>query len=119
MVEDTQDCVNLDFVVGSAAEIERVWSMANYILVKERTSMSPIMFEALIFLKFNVSYWDDALILKAYSKALNKQRSERLEKRLEELQVEEELESWASLNSLFSKNSVFVFDQCDCNRLQS
>ena len=51
------------------------------------------MFEALIFLKFNVSYWDDALILKACSKALNKQRSERLEKRLEELQVEEELES--------------------------
>ena len=93
VVEDTSDCVNLDFVVGSAAEIERVWSMANFILVKERNSMSPIMFEALIFLKFNFSYWDDALILKAYSKALNKQRSERLEKRLEELQEEEELES--------------------------
>jgi len=31
-VEDTSDCVNLDFVVGSAAVIERVWSMANWLL---------------------------------------------------------------------------------------
>jgi len=58
-------------------------------VVKERTSMSPATFEALIFLKFSVGCWDDALILKACSKALNKQRLERLENRLEELQVEE------------------------------
>jgi len=96
--------------VGSAAEIERVWSMANFILVKERNSMSPIMFEALIFLKFNFSHWDDALILKAYSKALNKQRSERLEKRLKELQEEEQKFSCFLSLSLFfaSTNAILI-----------
>ena len=36
--------VNLDFVLGSAAEVECLWSMAKYVLSNQRKSMSPLLY---------------------------------------------------------------------------
>ena len=69
--------VNLDFVLGSAAEVERLWSMAKYVLVQQRRSMAPKMFECLMFLKFNRRFWDEALVIQAFRNARNKKRSDR------------------------------------------
>lgn len=46
------------FKLGSAAEAERVRSVAKYILPDNRKLMEPLVFEALVFLKINRSYWD-------------------------------------------------------------
>ena len=50
--------INCDFILGSTAEIERLWSVAKNIMRDNRKHMEPILFEALIFLKVNRSYWD-------------------------------------------------------------
>ena len=41
----------------SAAEVERIWSRARHVLTRERSSMAPIIFEAIMFLKYNRRLW--------------------------------------------------------------
>ena len=41
----------------SAAEVERIWSRACHVLTRERSTMAPIMFEAIMFLKYNKRLW--------------------------------------------------------------
>ena len=67
----TRKCVDCNFVVGSCAEKERLWSEDDVILTKRRKKMTTIMLEAILFLKNTKSYWDideiaraDALRLK-------------------------------------------------------
>jgi hypothetical protein len=57
--------MNLDPICGSAAEVERLWSIAKYILTVQRKSMTPQMFKALLFLKMNEHFWDLELIQRA------------------------------------------------------
>jgi hypothetical protein len=40
-------------VGGSAAEAERVWSMAGHVLTDNCSKMSPIIFELVMYLKYN------------------------------------------------------------------
>ena len=51
--------VNCDFIFGSCAEVERLWSIAKFILTDERKGkMSPVVFEAILYLKMNERFWD-------------------------------------------------------------
>ena len=50
--------MNVDFICGSAAEVERLWSIAKHILSSTRSRMTPHLLQALIFLKVNHEYWD-------------------------------------------------------------
>jgi len=43
--------VNSDFIIGSAAEAERLWSEARHVLTAVRNSMAPATFEAIMLLK--------------------------------------------------------------------
>jgi hypothetical protein len=54
------DYINCDNIFGSSAEVERLWSVASYILTTQRQSMTPQLFEAIIFLKTNHEFWDSA-----------------------------------------------------------
>ena len=62
------DYINLDFILGSAAEVERLWSISSYILLKHRLSMSPVMFEALAYLKVNKELWNKTDVIEAMSR---------------------------------------------------
>ena len=62
--EATQDNVKIeinyvycDFILGSSAEIERVWSTATHIVALACTGMYPITLEAILFLHYNKSWW--------------------------------------------------------------
>ena len=62
---------NVDFICGSAAEVERLWSVAKYILTDNRAKLTPAMFEALLFLKTNEEYWDMTMVMEAYTRVKN------------------------------------------------
>ncbi len=47
--------INCDFIFGSVAEVERLWSLAKYIIADTRKSTSPLVFEAILFLKVNAN----------------------------------------------------------------
>ena len=44
-------------VLGSAAEVECVWSMAGHVLTEHRALLSPLIFELIMYLKFNSPVW--------------------------------------------------------------
>ena len=74
---------NLDYIGGSAAEVEQLWLEAKFFLTAHRAKMSPIFFEALMFLKFNQQYWDIFTVQRAYSTVIKVSRAERLSKKIE------------------------------------
>ena len=69
---------NVDYICGSAAEVERLWSLCKYILTNTRSRMTPNLFEALIFLKVNYDYWDAAAVQVAYTDALKGSQSDKI-----------------------------------------
>jgi hypothetical protein len=62
---DKQGYYNLNFIIGSSAEVERLWSMAGLILTEKLYCTSPMLFETSCFLKFNREWWDMATIARA------------------------------------------------------
>jgi hypothetical protein len=56
---------NCDFILGSGAEIERVWSAAEKILVPARFSSHSLLLEAILFLRFNENYWTQLAVTQA------------------------------------------------------
>ena len=75
---------NVDFICGSAAEVERLWSIAKHILSNSRARMTPNLFESLVFLKVNNEYWDCNNVQEAYTMAKKEAQSDRINKMLEE-----------------------------------
>jgi hypothetical protein len=57
--------VNVSWVLGSAAEVERLWSVAKCILTETWRQMDPAMFETIIFLKINQEHWSQATVCEA------------------------------------------------------
>ena len=57
--------VDTRFILGSAAEIERLFSTAKLVLSQNRRSMTPQLFEALMFLKYNDRFWNVHLVADA------------------------------------------------------
>jgi len=57
MSVEVDDC--FDHVIGSAAEVERLWSIARYLLTTLRSQLSPILFEALLFLCLDRTLWNE------------------------------------------------------------
>jgi hypothetical protein len=69
--------LNCNFIYGSCAEVERLWSIAWHILTNQKMGkLSPTVFEALIFLKLNKRLWDiHSVIVEAdHTTCQNKQR---------------------------------------------
>lgn len=63
--DENEKYVCADFSLGSAAEIERVWSTANYILSDARNKLKPLIFQSTIFLKYNERFSKDKLMAEA------------------------------------------------------
>ena len=49
----------------SAAEVERIWSAARNILTWRRSSISPVIFEMIMLLKYNKRLWGLAEVVEA------------------------------------------------------
>ena len=50
-------CRHFDAAGGTAAEPERLWSAGDAVLTKRRANMQPLMFEMIMYLKFNKQLW--------------------------------------------------------------
>ena len=58
-------------VMGTAATVEQVWSQADEVLTKRRSNMSPLLFECILYLKFNRDLWDMDDIAEANRRRMN------------------------------------------------
>ena len=85
-----QNFQNCDFIFGSVAEIERVWSLCGNVLTNKRNNLTPIMLEAILFLQVNERLCDVETVHMAYQQ----QKSSRSQNLVDE---EEELEEMNNL----------------------
>ena len=76
--------LNVNFICGSAAEVERLWSICKYILTVNRTRRSPILLEAILFLRINRSFWDVKLVQETYDNTKEEERNARLQRKMAE-----------------------------------
>ena len=75
---------NVDFICGSAAEVERLWSICKYILTNTRSQMTPNLFKALVCLKVNHEYWDPTTVQLAYSSAVRNSQTAKVQTMINE-----------------------------------
>ena len=74
--------------MGSAAEVERLWSLAENIMTDNRMSTSPLMLESILFLKVNRRFWDALSVSRAMT---NDDFNERLQAHMDEEEVLQDL----------------------------
>ena len=77
---DEADYGDLNFILGSAAVVERLWSIADKLIDGTRNNTTPVLMEALLYLRENRQYWDEQLVQEAF----NATRSQRVRKKLDE-----------------------------------
>lgn len=70
--------MNTNFILGSVAEVERMWSTAKNILSDKRMRMSPVLLEAILFLKLNAGYWSQDDVCEAMAASVSDQVHSRL-----------------------------------------
>ncbi len=56
--------IDCSFCVATSSTVERLFSSCKHVLKDEHKCMSPIIFEALIFLKENKAFWDLPMVAK-------------------------------------------------------
>ena len=61
--------VDTNFILGSAAHVERLWSIAKNVSTCARRRMTPQLLEGLLFLKENERFWDINLVSEAIATA--------------------------------------------------
>ena len=57
--------MNCDFILGSAAEVERLWLIATNVLTDERKTTYPLILEAPLFPQANERLWDVDMVKQA------------------------------------------------------
>ena len=85
---------NVDFILGLAAEVDRLWSIARYVITDLRSRLSPVMFEALLFLKVNKDYWDKYLVAEAIKLVTSAKYEEKLKRLNEQEETTLNEENW-------------------------
>lgn len=69
---ERSDCyINLDMLPGTSVNCERLFSAAKFILSDTRKRTSPTLFEALLLLKVNASYWNVVSVSQAMTRSRN------------------------------------------------
>ena len=68
-INSNDEYMPCDFIRGSVPDIERLFSKAGYILTTYRREMTHIVFESLLFLNINRSYWDGYMVRYAMERA--------------------------------------------------
>jgi hypothetical protein len=76
--------VDCSFIFGSAAEVERLWSVASYVLTDQRSRMTPMLFEAILFLRYNERFWNQGMVTKAIVIAKENRAEARAKKMMEQ-----------------------------------
>jgi hypothetical protein len=89
-IDQQNPYVNCNFIFGSTAAVERLWSVAKGILTCQRSSMTPMMFETLLFLRTNSRLWDRTLILTAIKRTRSARVAQRLGEDAEQQAMEDE-----------------------------
>ena len=97
-------CRHFDAAGRVAAEPERLWSAGDAVLTKRRANMQPLMFEMIMYLKFNKRLWGLEEVVEANLRRKNdsraaKARAEMLAQRTKVNERRAAMEEWADYHA--------------------
>ena len=91
----------LKCVLGSAAEVERLWSMTGKLLTKDRSTMSPLVFECIMYLKYNRDLWGPADVVEANKRRKNKSKAAVARQQAHKERVREDMSAVAEWEAFY------------------
>ena len=84
--------VNCDFIMGSAAVVEKLWSKAGCACTSRRLGMSPMVFEMIMFLKENDDLWKLSDVVLADDRRKDANKDSRANNKINDNNVIEQLQ---------------------------
>ena len=85
--------INCDFILGTAVEVERLWSLAKCMLTDNRRGMSTLMVQTILFLKENRELWTDTMVYESIGNVKKNAGNERRRKREELLEEQDAMQA--------------------------
>ena len=89
-----EEYIDTSFIINSAVEVERLWSIAGNVLTSNRNKMLPTLMQVIIFLKVNRDMWDEDTVHQSIINSKNTERENRsrrtvaLEERVDQEEAE-------------------------------
>ena len=84
--------IDCNFILATAVDVERLWSLAKNVLTDKRRGMATMMVQVILFLKENRDLWDCNTVYKSIANVQKKAAGERCRKREELLQEQENMQ---------------------------
>ncbi len=79
--EQPETCSECDFILATAVDVERLWTLAKILLTDNRWGMATVMIQKILFMKDNRNLWNDSMVYQSINnceqKNTNRCRSER------------------------------------------
>jgi len=86
--EEPETYIDCDFILATAVDVERLWSLAKNLLTDKRRKMTTVMIQVILFLKENRNLWNDSMVYQSIyncqQNATNRRRREKEEQFLEQ-----------------------------------
>jgi len=60
--EKPETYIDCDFILATAVDVERLWSLAKNLLADKRRRMTTVMIQVILFLKENRNLWNDSMV---------------------------------------------------------
>ena len=60
--EEPETYIDCDFILATAVDVERLWSLVKNLLTDKRRRMTTVMIQVILFLKENRNLWNDNMM---------------------------------------------------------
>jgi len=104
--EQPETNIDCDFILETAVDVERLWSLAKNLLTDKRRGMAAVMIQVILFLKENRNVWNYSMVYQSINNCQQKNTNRRRREREEQFSKHQNMmQATAEANRLPDYNS--------------
>jgi len=104
--EQPETYIDCDFILATAVDVERLWSLAKNLLTDKRRGMATVMIQVILFLNENRNLWNDSMVYQSINNCQQKNTNRRRREREEQFSKQQNMiQAIAEANRLPDYNS--------------
>ena len=73
--EQPETCIECDFILATAVDVERLWTLAKNLLTDNRWGVATVMIQEILFMKDNRNLWNDSMVYQSINNFQQKNTS--------------------------------------------
>ena len=73
--EQPETYIDCDFILATAVDVERLWSLAKNLLTDKRRGMATVMIQVILFLKENKNLWNYSMVYQSINNCQQQQNN--------------------------------------------